>query len=190
MESFLRQGAKIKSSSGKSKMSENLPADRLAKPRVEALFTTEAAGLPMRRVPFVMAVSGRGLLGDRYLSGAGYYSGRCGCQLTLIAAEALEQMRDLHHVSVAAGEHRRNIVTRGLLLRELAGARLQIGEVRIAYAGPRPPCGYMERITERGMTRALGEGAGICAVILTTGVIHEGDEIVVTPPLRPPRRLP
>jgi MOSC domain-containing protein YiiM len=42
------------------------------------------------------------------------------------------------------------------------------------------------------MTRALGEGAGICARIIQGGIVHEGDPIQLLPgrALRPFRRLP
>ena len=95
-------------------------------------------------------------------------------------------------VHVAAGEHRRNIVTRGIAHGELRGRRFAIGNVVFEYDRPRPPCSYVERITEPRMTRALGEGAGICVCVLESGIIREGDPIVLLPgsASRPVRRLP
>lgn len=158
--------------------------------RLEAIFISAARGLPMRRVSEVEAIAGSGLSGDRYQTGKGYYSRADPCQVTLIETEALEIMQALFRVRVSCGEHRRNLVTSGVPLRELAGWTFRIGEVRLLYERPRPPCGYLERITQKGMTRALGEGAGICAQIQTSGWIREGDAITLGEQCCRPRRLP
>jgi MOSC domain-containing protein YiiM len=144
----------------------------------------------MSPVSEVEAVAGRGLCGDRYLTGQGYYSRADPCQVTLIEGEAFEIMQALYGVHVWCGEHRRNLVTYGVPLRDLAGWTFQIGEVEFVYDRPRPPCGYLERITERGMTRALGEGAGIGAKIKTSGWLREGDPIHLGERRVVPRRLP
>ncbi|MGV3531133.1 MAG: MOSC domain-containing protein [Chthoniobacteraceae bacterium] len=158
--------------------------------RLDSIFIATARGEPMQRLREVEAIAGEGLVGDRYLTGRGYYSRADPCQVTLIAGEALEVIQAVHRVHIWAGEHRRNLVTYGVPLRDLAGWSFQIGEVIFAYDRPRPPCGYLERITERGMTRALGEGAGIGAEILTGGWLHEGDPIVLRERRGHRRRLP
>lgn len=159
---------------------------------IEANFVADRAGEPMKRVAEIEAIAGVGLRGDRYATGEGYYAPSDVCEVTLIEGEALDVIRTVHGVHVHNGEHRRNIVTRGVSLRELAGKRLRIGEVLLEYDWPRPPCGYVERLTEKGMTRALGEGAGICVRVLASGTLREGTAIgvVVDPTQRAPRRLP
>lgn len=161
-------------------------------PCVEAIYLATQAGAKMLRVAEVEAVVGQGLAEDRYLRGTGYYSPRDVCQVTLIEAEALERMASLFGVQVSHGEHRRNIVTRGLAHAGLHGRRFAIGTVVLEYDRPRPPCGYLERITEPRMTRAMGEGPGICACVIVGGTIREGDEIELLsdPAPRPIRRLP
>ncbi|MBV9488327.1 MAG: MOSC domain-containing protein [Verrucomicrobia bacterium] len=160
---------------------------------LQAIFVTPQAGAAMRRVRVVQALTGRGLAGDRYLLGTGYYSalGSC-CEVTLIEAEALERMEAAFGVHVSQGEHRRNLVTRGIGHAELRGRRFTVGEAVLEYARPRPPCAYLERLTQPRMTRALGEGAGTCARILQGGMLHEGDLIQLLPgsTVRPFRRLP
>ena len=100
-------------------------------------------------------------------------------------------VRTAHGSHMLNGEHRRNIVTRGLALRELEGKRLRIGDVLLDYDRPRPPCGYVERLTEKGMTRALGDGAGICVRVLSSGILRERAEIeVLQSHLPAKRRLP
>jgi MOSC domain-containing protein YiiM len=133
-----------------------------------------------------------GLAGDRYLRGEGHYSPGDTCQVTLIEAEALERMEAKFGVHVSEGQHRRNVVTRGVAHAVLRGRRFAIGEVMLEYDRPRPPCGYLQRITEPGMTRAMGEGAGIGVRVLEGGVIREGDAVVLLPgeSSRKLRRLP
>lgn len=145
----------------------------------------------MQRVLEIDAVAGCGLAGDRYALGTGYYSPRNVCQVTLIAAEALERM-ELRGMRVGDGEHRRNLVCRGIQLEELRGRRFSVGTAVLEYDRTRPPCGYLERLTQPGMTRAMGEGAGICASVVEGGMIREGDAIVLLPgrASRPVRRLP
>ena len=161
-------------------------------PRIEAIYLATRAGAGMVRVAGAEAVAGLGLAADRYLLGTGFFSPRNVCEVTFIEAEALERMEKLFGVEVAHGQHRRNIVTRDVAHAELRGRRFRVGAVTFDYDRPRPPCGYLERITEPRMTRAMGEGPGFCARVITDGNIREGDGIVVTTeaPERPLRHLP
>lgn len=159
-------------------------------PVLEAIFIGPGRGQPMQRVTEVEAVAGQGLTGDRYALGTGYYSGRYDCEVTLIETEALDAITWAGGPQVQQGEHRRNLVTRGLNLRSLEGQRLRIGPVLLEYHRPRPPCDYLQRITEPGMTQALGRGAGIGMRILEGGLLREGMEMEVIPMLVRTRRLP
>ncbi|MBI2168818.1 MAG: MOSC domain-containing protein [Actinobacteria bacterium] len=144
--------------------------------RVEAIFICPHGSQPMERVEEVRAVTG-GLEGDRYLLRTGYWTAVDECEVTLIEAEALETIAG---PSVMNGEHRRNLVTRGVTLRDLAGSRFSVGEAILAYDRPRPPCRYVESITEPGMTRALAaRRGGICARVIEPGRIRVGDPITV-----------
>jgi MOSC domain-containing protein YiiM len=147
---------------------------------IEAIYVTRSGGAPMQGVIEVQALEGRGLAGDRYLMRTGYWTGVDECEVTLIEAESLEEVESHTDVRVSGGEHRRNIVTRGVRLRELAGKRFTIGEAVFSYDRPRPPCRYIASITQRGMTKALGRHrGGICARVVATGVIRVGDALRV-----------
>lgn len=150
--------------------------------RVERVFVAPAGGEAMRPVDAVQAVAGQGLDGDRYATRRGYWTDVDECQVTLIAAEDLDAITESSGVDVQDGQHRRNIVTRGVDLRALAGRTFRIGEATFAYDRPRPPCRYIESITESGMTRALAaRRGGICARVVEGGLIRTGDEIEVLP---------
>jgi MOSC domain-containing protein YiiM len=147
---------------------------------VEAIFVTGVGGAPMESLKSVEAVAGSGLRGDRYADHVGYWSPLDECQVTLIAGETLDEVTATYGVSVHAGQHRRNLVTRGIDHMNLYGRTFTVGAAVLAFDRPRPPCRYIASISEPGMTRALGaRRGGICARVLDSGVIRVGDEVVI-----------
>jgi MOSC domain-containing protein YiiM len=120
------------------------------------------------------------LEGDRYERGTGHWSrfGRA-CEVTFIRAEDLELMEREAGVRVKNGEHRRNVVTRGLDLDHLRRKRFRIGEAVLEYQKPCSICRHVERLTEPGMTRALKGRGGMCARVVEGGKIREGDTVAV-----------
>ena len=156
---------------------------------VEDIYITAIGGEPMRAVTRAEAIAGAGLQGDRYMMRKGYWTGVDECQVTLIEGEALDYITEKTEVRVCNGEHRRNIVTRGITLRDLAGKRFSVGDAILEYDRPRPPCRYIQTRSERGMTMALGGArGGICARVVQSGLIEVGDaiEIVSSVPVTSP----
>jgi MOSC domain-containing protein YiiM len=154
---------------------------------VEAIFVAAAGSRAMQAVDEVQALEGRGLEGDRYCTRRGYWTGVDECQVTLIEGEDLDRITAEYGVAVTEGQHRRNIVTRGLDLSDLYGRRFRVGQALFEFDRPRPPCRYIASITEAGMTRALGgRRGGICARVLQSGIIRPGDriEVVEAPAVR------
>ena len=148
---------------------------------VEGIFLTPEGGAQMKGVEVNNALEDCGLEGDRYCAGTGHWSrfGRV-CQVTFIAAEDLHDIERETGVGVKNGEHRRNVVTRGISLKALRrGERFRVGRVVFEYRGPRSVCRYIERITKPGMTQALKGRGGICARVIESGVVRVGDEIEV-----------
>jgi hypothetical protein len=131
---------------------------------VEGIFLAPEAGAQMKSVQAATALEGCGLDGDRYCAQTGHWSrfGRV-CEVT--------------GVGVKNGEHRRNVVTRGISLKALRrGERFGVGEVVFEYRGPRSVCRYIERLTEPGMTQALKGRGGICARVIENGTVRVSDE--------------
>jgi MOSC domain-containing protein YiiM len=148
---------------------------------VEGIFLAPESGAEMKSVEVATALEGCGLEGDRYCAGIGHWSrfGRV-CEVTFIAAEDLDYIERETGVSVNDGQHRRNVVTRGISLKTLRrGERFRVGEVAFEYRGPRSVCRYIERLTEPGMTEALKGRGGICARVIENGTVRVGDEIEV-----------
>ena len=151
---------------------------------VEGIFLAPEAGAEMKSVEVTTAIEGCGLEGDRYCVGTGHWSrfGRF-CEVTFIAAEDLDDIERESGVGVKNGEHRRNVVTRGISLKALRrGERFRVGEVAFEYRGPRSVCQYIERLTEPGMMQVLKGRGGICARAIENGTIRVGDEIEVLLP--------
>ncbi len=148
--------------------------------RVQEIYITPSGGRPMQGVQDVTAVEGAGLRGDRYMMRTGYWTGVDECQVTLIEGEALDEIAEATAVAVERGQHRRNIVTRDVDLGALRGARFKVGEAILEFDRPRPPCRYIQSVSERGMTKALGrKRGGICARVVVGGAIRAGDSVEV-----------
>lgn len=147
--------------------------------RVADIFVAESGSEPMQSVDRIEAVADRGLRGDRYFNGTGYYSPYDVCQVTLIAREAIDRINRDFGLDLTAGEHRRNVVTEGVDVHELLGHRFRIGEAVLEGTRPRPPCAHVEQLNEqKGVARALKDGrGGICADVIESGAIGVGDAI-------------
>ncbi|MCH7803717.1 MAG: MOSC domain-containing protein [Acidobacteria bacterium] len=147
--------------------------------KVERIYVAPQGGVEMQKVSQVEALAGCGLEGDRYCSRTGYWTDVDECQVTLITAEDLEDIQRITGVRVDNGEHRRNLITRGIELESLSGKRFQVGQAILEFDRPRPPCSYIQSITQPGMTRALAGHSGICARVVQSGLIQVEDSIEV-----------
>ncbi|MGI9383228.1 MAG: MOSC domain-containing protein [Methyloligellaceae bacterium] len=148
-------------------------------PCVHKIFVAPEASAPMRQVHEAEAEAWRGLRGDRYAEGCGFWSEKDECDVTLIAQEDLDEIVAETGLRLQNGEHRRNIVTRNIPMRDLAGRRFQIGDAHFAFDRVRPPCLHLQTITEPGMAHALVKGPGICVRCYRSGAIRQGDLIAV-----------
>jgi MOSC domain-containing protein YiiM len=157
---------------------------------VEGIYIAPRGSAAMERVEEVRTIEGCGIEGDRYCEGTGFWTPYGDvCEVTLISSEDLDYIENELGISVSNGEHRRNIVTRGIDLNDLRRKRFRIGEAHrkrfrigealLEYDRPRPPCRHVQDLSEPGMTRALKGRGGICARVVEGGVIRAQDAIVV-----------
>ena len=147
--------------------------------RVNKIFITAKAGADMQRVASIQAMANRGLKGDRYSTGRGYWSDSSNCEVTFIAQEDLDQIEDMTKIGVQDGQHRRNIVTTDLDLQSLKGKRFRVGTAYFAYQHPRPPCLYIQKLTEPGMVKALAYSGGHCVRCFKSGQFSDRDTIEI-----------
>jgi MOSC domain-containing protein YiiM len=156
---------------------------------VEAIYIAPGAGEPMQALQEVRAIPGRGLEGDRYLTGDGHYSDKPsggGREVTLIEIEAIRHLDGgvitswgtQLDIQLAGGETRRNLMTSGVPLNHLLDREFWVGEVLMRGTRLCEPCNYLEELTSRpGMRMALMHRGGIRANILNEAVIRSGDGV-------------
>ena len=146
---------------------------------VVSLHIAAGASAPMRSVPEVHAVPGRGLQGDRYFHCVGTYSDkpRPDSEVTLIEIEAIEALKREYGIDLDPGEARRNIVTRQVPLNHLTGREFQVGEVTVRGIRLCEPCGHVEKLSRAGVLRGLIHRGGLRAQIVSQGTIRVGDAV-------------
>ncbi len=147
---------------------------------VEGLYNCAIAGEEMAVRDSLTLIAGRGVEGDRYLLGTGYYSRRPheDRQVTLIEAEVLDAIARDQGIELPPEETRRNVVTRGVPLAHLVGREFRIGSTRLIGGRLNVPCKYLEDLNDRpGIFNALVNRSGLNARILDGGEIRLGDPI-------------
>lgn len=157
---------------------DELAIDGMWQGEVESIYIAPAARVPMEAVDEAVAVPGKGLEGDRYFLGVGAFSRwpEPHREVSLIAAEALEEMARETGVGLAPEASRRNVLTRGVPLNDLVGRDFYVGTVRLRGIRLCQPCKYLARLVEQPeVARALIGRGGLRARILNPGTIHVGD---------------
>jgi hypothetical protein len=151
-----------------------LPRAPVGAGRVEAIYVSPSAGELATGLASAHALPGRGLQGDRHVSGDGTFpSGLPGSALTLIEAEVCESFDP----PLGPDEHRRNVVTRGIALNDLVGHEFTIGTVRCKGMRLCEPCTVVQRYAGRPVLRALVHRGGLRSDILAEGEIAVGAAI-------------
>src|SRR5216684_3165351 len=151
---------------------------------VESIHIAAAAREPMRAVQQAEAIPGVGLEGDRYALKQGtFYKPEPDFELTLIEAEAIEALRREYDIELAAGDARRNIVTRDVPLNHLVGREFLIGDVRIRGLRLCEPCDHLQKVTGKSVIKGLLHRGGLRAQILTQGTIRVGDVVSCSSPM-------
>ena len=153
-------------------------------PAIVGLYITDATGQPMVAVDAVTAVTGRGLIGDRYYHGAGYYSNVVGwgAEVTLIQSEAIQAVNAGYETDFSGAILRRNIVTQNIKLELLVGKTFRCGQAVLRGTKLFPPCAHLAYLLGRKeVLRYFAYCGGIGATVVAGGVITVGDRLVVVP---------
>jgi MOSC domain-containing protein YiiM len=133
---------------------------------VEGIVLVRDASGAIERVEAVHADAGQGLEGDYHRD------------LTLIAAEALDGLREDTGISLEGHDTRRNVLTRGIDLNALVGRRFTVGEVEAVGVELAEPCTKLQRLSgEPGVLRGLVHRGGLRADVLGGGRIALGDAV-------------
>jgi MOSC domain-containing protein YiiM len=149
----------------------------LALGRVEGIYIGPEPGGPISAVDVVEAVVGRGLKGDRYFRAD--EMGDPSEEVTLFSVEDLRAAQAEAEEPIDPTDLRRNLMTSGVPLRSLLGARFRIGGAVFEGLDDNPPCAHLQRLAGKPLLRPLARRGGIRAQILEGGRIHSGDIIEV-----------
>lgn len=144
--------------------------------RVREILVARSGGLAMEQRKCVV-VDTRGIVGDRYSIGAGFWSSfsdQSGSAITMISDEVLNE------IGVQSIHARRNIVVDGLALGDLVGRCFKMGELLCFGVRPCEPCKYLEESVRVGLRRELrGIRGGLRVDVVVEGSLKVGDEISV-----------
>jgi len=147
---------------------------------VDSLVTAPESGAPPVRRNAV-EVRPDGVEGDRYRRGDGHFQ-LDGCAVTLVAAEALAEVRDETGIDLTDGRHRRNVVVDGFGpgMDPLLDATVAVGNAVLRPTRRRPPCAHLESLAGAdGLASALRNRGGLCCDVIEPGRVAVGDPVTV-----------
>ena len=146
---------------------------------VAHLHRAPAASAPMCPESRLVLLAGRGVDGDRYFLGTGFYSNKPeeGRQLTLFEIETLEALARDEGIHLGPHEHRRNVTVRGVPLNHLVGQRFLIGTALVEATRLSTPCLHLDDLTGKRVFKPLLHRSGLNCRILRDGVIALGDAV-------------
>ena len=149
------------------------------KPYVEHIHIAAIAGGPMVSLSEVEVTRGRGLAGDRYSEGLGFWrDARVSRDLTLVEGEVIDAVSEILG-PIEPGTTRRNLTTRGVKLDDLAERTFWIGKVLVKGRQTCSPCQHLVEVTGKPLLRPLARRGGLRADLLSSGRIRVGDAISV-----------
>ena len=149
--------------------------------RVEWIGVRPGRAEPMTVADEAIAITERGLAGDRAVKGRGGGNR----QITLVQAEHLPVVAALAgRAAVSPEQLRRNLVIAGINLVALVRLRFAIGdEVILVGTGPCAPCGKLDTLVGPGGFQAARGHGGITARVERGGRLRCGDPVRVLGPL-------
>ncbi|MFQ5911577.1 MAG: MOSC domain-containing protein [Nitrospinota bacterium] len=149
------------------------------KGEVVSVHIAPEAGHPMETRDEVRAIAGKGIEGDRYIKGIGFFSHNKGPhrQVTLFESEVLDTLKRDNGTELTADECRMNIVTRGVPLTHLVGKRFRVGKATLRGVRLNEPCKHLEEVVGKKVIEPLIHRCGLFAEVLEGGWIKPGDAV-------------
>ncbi|MGH1371658.1 MAG: MOSC domain-containing protein [Planktotalea sp.] len=131
---------------------------------------------PMVEHTEIRLIQGRGLEGDRYMTGRGKFSEFPDIrEVTLIENETLIALKRDHETILTPNEHRRNLTTSGVPLNHLVGKRFRVGETVLLGGRLNTPCRYLDLVTKKAVCDLMHHRSGLNCSIISGGKISVGD---------------
>lgn len=163
---FVREGAEGEAAA------EPAPANAPQVATVAAVSVSERKGERKHPVDAIQLVVGSGIAGDAH-------AGNWHRQVSLLADESVQMMRESGFPDLAAGDFAENILTRGIAVHELpVGTTLAIGPARLVVTQIGKKC-HNDCEIRRKTGMCVMPTRGIFCVVTRGGTVRAGDQIRV-----------
>ena len=130
----------------------------------------------IQEVDKIELLSGKGVVGDIHF----HENNDDRNQITLIESENIDYYNNKFKTNYHYIEFRRNIVTKGIKLNDLAEKKLLIGKIEVKGHDLCRPCKHLEETLKgKDIIKEFLRKGGLRCEILTSGQINEGDEIKI-----------
>ena len=148
---------------------------------IQSIYIARAKSEPMIQLDGCEMIAGKGIAGDRYADGKGFYSGvkEWDAHVTLIEGEAIDAVNTGSDEVITPEMLRRNLVTDDIRLDSLVGKPFKIGE-NVVLEGRKkwPPCRYIVKLNDKPeILKYFAYAGGIGANVIVGGSIKTGDQI-------------
>ena len=139
---------------------------------VTAVNISEKKGVRKHAVPYVELKRHHGIVGDAH-------AGDWHRQISLLADESVDTMREVCPIELDAGVFAENINTRGIELKTLpVGTHLRVGETELEVTQIGKQC-HNDCQIKRTAGKCVMPTEGIFAIVIKEGCVKAGDEIEV-----------
>ena len=139
---------------------------------VTAVNISEKKGVRKRSVPYIELKRRHGIVGDAH-------AGDWHRQISLLADESVDTMREKCPIELDAGVFAENINTRGIDLKHLPiGTHLRIGETEVEITQIGKEC-HNDCAIKKAAGKCVMPTEGIFAVVVKEGRVQAGDGIEV-----------
>ena len=139
---------------------------------VTAVNISEKKGVRKHAVPYVELKRHHGIVGDAH-------AGDWHRQISLLADESVDTMREVCPIELDAGVFAENINTRGIELKTLSvGTHLRVGETELEVTQIGKQC-HNDCQIKRTAGKCVMPTEGIFAIVIKEGRVKAGDEIEV-----------
>ena len=139
---------------------------------VTAVNISREKGVRKESVPYIDLKLRHGIVGDAH-------AGDWHRQISLLADESVDTMREACPIELDAGIFAENINTRGITLKTLpVGTRLRVGETELAVTQIGKQC-HNDCAIKKATGKCVMPTEGIFAVVVKEGRVRAGDTIEV-----------
>jgi len=149
---------------------------------IHAIIIGKRAKEALHYVESVEAYKGKGLKGDRYYYGEGTFNrpqlSQDVREISILPYESLEICNQRLHTTLDFLDLRRNLVIKNFDAQKIGDKVFTIGTAKFRIVRTCPPCRYLSRLLTEDMITGLKYIGGHRAVIVESGTLCIGDELL------------